>query len=266
MAVGLEGNILVTGANRGIGLELVKQLAEKTGKEAHIYAGCRDPEGTRGEVLRNLITLHSGKITVIKLDMADEDSISAAVQTLSQKTGADGLNVLINNAAINKPEAPGPLSVTGKRDMMEVYETNVAGPFLLTKMLLPLLQRAARTSSADEGHGDEMSCKRSAVINISTVFSSIERCPETFTVTQVYPYRTSKAALNMLTRCQAEDFKADGILVAAIHPGWVQTDMGGDQAPLAPQDSVLAVLNVMSTLSSKDTGMLLDRQGSRIPW
>ncbi|XP_061578575.1 C-signal [Cololabis saira] len=266
MALRLDGNILVTGANRGIGLELVKQLAEKTGKGAHVYAACRDPQGDRSQVLRNLITLHPGKITVIQLDMAHEDSISAAVEVLRQKTGAGGLKVLINNAAINKPDPPAPLSVTGKKDMMEVYETNVAGPFILTKMLLPLLQRAAKTPSADKDHGDELSCRRSAVINVSTIFSSVEKCPETFTLAQVYPYRTSKAALNMLTRCQAEDFKADGILVAAIHPGWVQTDMGGDQAPLSTQDSVLGMLNVMSTLSSKDTGMLLDWEGSRIPW
>ncbi|XP_014328424.2 uncharacterized protein LOC102231003 [Xiphophorus maculatus] len=262
MSVNLKGNILVTGTNRGIGLELVKQLAEKTGPETQIYASCRDPEGTRAEALRNVANRFPGKITPIKFDTADEDSISAAFQAVSQKLGAAGLNLLINNAAINKPSAPGSLSATRKQDMMEVYETNVAGPFILTKVFLPLLQKAANTR--DEG--DDMSCRRSAIINMSTVFASVKKCPETFHMAQMYPYRTSKAALNMLTCCQAEDFRRHGILVTAIHPGWVQTEMGGEQAPLMPQDSVAGMLRVMSTLSNKHSGLLLDWEGNTIPW
>ncbi|KAI3371784.1 hypothetical protein L3Q82_024336, partial [Scortum barcoo] len=223
----LEGNIFVTGTNRGIGLELVKQLAEKTGDNGHIYACCRAPEGTGAETLRDLAAQYPGKITIIKLDMSDEDSISAAVQAVSKQIGDGGLNLLINNAAINKPTLPAPMSATGKKDMMEVYETNVVGPFLLAKMFLPLLQRAA---SPDKAKDNKMSCNRSAIINVSTLASSIEKCPENFPIAQMYPYRTSKAALNMLTRCQAEDFKIHNILVTAIHPGWVRTEMGGEQS------------------------------------
>ncbi|XP_030280443.1 uncharacterized protein LOC115585922 [Sparus aurata] len=262
----LAGNILVTGTNRGIGLELVKQLAQNTAEGAHIYACCREAEGTRAEALRALPTQYPGKITVIKLDMSDEDSISAAVHAVSRQIGADGLNLLINNAAVNKPASPAPLSATGKEHMMEVYETNVAGPFILAKMFLPLLQRAAERGSAAKEMGNTMSCRRSAIINISTLISSIEKCPETFPVAQMYPYRTSKAALNMLTRCQAEDFKMHNILVTAIHPGWVRTDMGGEEAPLTTQDSVHGMLNLMSSLSNKDSGKLLDWQGNIIPW
>lgn len=264
MSVTLEGNILVTGSNRGIGLELVERLAERTGADAHIYAGCREPEDSRAEALRALATQHPGKITIIKLDMSDEDSICAAVQAVSEKIGTSGLNLLINNAAINKPASPAPLSATGKRDMMEVYETNVVGPFLLAKMLLPLLQRAAeKTSPADK---DKMSCRRSAIMNISTLISSLEKCPETFSVAQMYPYRTSKAALNMLTRCQAEDFRKYNILVTAIHPGWVRTEMGGKEAPTSTLDSALGLLTVMSSLSNKDSGTFTDWQGNPIPW
>ncbi|XP_074487703.1 C-signal-like [Sebastes fasciatus] len=262
----LEGNILVTGTNRGIGLELVKQLAEGTRVEAHIYAGCRAPEGTRAEALRDLATQYPGKITLIKLDMSDEDSISAAVQAVTEQIGAGGLNLLINNAAINTPETPAPLSATEKEDMMKVYETNVVGPFLIAKMFLPLLKRAAEMDSPDKDKGDKMSCRRSAIINISTLISSIEKCPETFAIAQMYPYRISKAALNMLTRCQAEDFKGHNILVTAIHPGWVRTEMGGEMAPLTTEDSVLGMLSVMSSLSNKDCGMLLNWQGNAIPW
>ncbi|XP_070763946.1 C-signal-like [Enoplosus armatus] len=264
MSVRMEGNILVTGTNRGIGLELVKQLAEKTGEEAHIYACCREPEGSSAEALRDLATQYPGKVTIIKLEMSDEGSISAAVRAVSGMIGAGGLNLLINNAAVNKPPMPAPLSATGKKDMMDVYETNVVGPFLIAKMFLPLLQRAAEKDSPEKG--DKMSCKRSAIINISTLISSIEKCPETFPIAQMYPYRSSKAALNMVTRCQAEDFKIHNILVTAIHPGWVRTDMGGNEAPLTTEGSVLGMLSVMSSLSNKDCGMLLDWQGNSIPW
>ncbi|XP_062277034.1 C-signal-like [Scomber scombrus] len=263
MSLKLGGNILVTGSNRGIGLELVKQLAEKTGQDTHIYACCREPEGASAKELRDLSTQHAGKITLIKLDTSDEASISAAVKAVSKQIGAGGLNLLINNAAINKPAAPAPLSVTGKKDMMDVYETNVVGPFLLAKVFLQLLQTAAES---ENDRGGDMSCRRSAIINISTLFSSIEKCPETFTVAPVYPYRISKAGLNMLTRCQAENFKGHNILVTAIHPGWVRTDMGGEMAPLNTHDSVLGMLGVMSSLSSKDSGMLVDWEGNRIPW
>ncbi|XP_068168238.1 uncharacterized protein [Antennarius striatus] len=229
MSEKLGGNILVTGSNRGIGLELVRQLALTTRGECHIYACCRDPEGTRAEALRDLTAQYSGKITIIKLDMADEESVAAAVQAVSDKIGAAGLNILINNAAINKPAAPALLLMTGKKDMMEVYETNVVGPFLLSKMCLPLLKGAAEGHPSDESMGNKMSCRRAAIINISSFISSIEKCPETFSMVPMYPYRTSKAALNMLTRCLAEDFKTHNILVTAFHPGWVRTDMGGQE-------------------------------------
>ncbi|XP_059190328.1 C-signal [Centropristis striata] len=260
----LEGNILVTGSNRGIGLELVKQLAETTGEGAHIFASCRAPEGPGAEALRNLSTQSPGKITLIKLDTSDEDSISAAVQTVKEQIGDGGLNLLINNAAITKPETPAPLSATEKKHMMEVYETNVAGPFLIAKMLLPLLQRAAEISPEDKG--DKMSCRRSAIINISSIISSIEKCPENFNVAPLYAYRASKAALNMVTRCQSEDFKGHNILVTGVHPGWVKTDMGGQGGALTSTDSVRGILSTLSSLSNKDSGMLLDWEGNKIPW
>ncbi|XP_060891013.1 C-signal [Labrus mixtus] len=263
----LQGNIVVTGSNRGIGLELVRQLAQQVKEEeTHLYACCREPEGSRAQTLRELAAQHPGKISIIRLDISDEESISAAVQAVSEHIGDGGLNLLINNAAINKPASPAPLSATEKKHMMDVYETNVVGPFLLAKMFLPLLQRAAERDSPENNKGDTMSCRRSAIINISTLISSIEKCPESFSVAQMYPYRTSKAALNMLTRCQAEDFRTHNILVTAVHPGWVQTEMGGDQAPLTTQDSVRGMLSVMVSFSNKDCGRLLDWQGGTIPW
>uniref|UniRef100_A0A667ZUI6 Zgc:158868 n=1 Tax=Myripristis murdjan TaxID=586833 RepID=A0A667ZUI6_9TELE len=235
----LGGNILVTGSNRGIGLELVKQLLDNTGQEDHIYACCREPEGAGAEVLRALANQRPEQVTIVQLDTSDEDSVTAAVQVVGERVTASGLNLLINNAAINKPASPALLSATSKADMMEVFETNVAGPFLLAKV---------------------------AIINMSTLVSSIEKCPQNFHIVQMYPYRTSKAALNMLTRCLAEDFRKHSILVTGVHPGWVITDMGGKEAPMTPQQSVLGMLSMMSSLSDKDSGKLVDWMGNQIPW
>ncbi|XP_029909907.1 uncharacterized protein LOC115360871 isoform X2 [Myripristis murdjan] len=197
---------------------------------------------------------------------SDEDSVTAAVQVVGERVTASGLNLLINNAAINKPASPALLSATSKADMMEVFETNVAGPFLLAKKFLPHLQRAAESSSPLNYSGGQMSCRRSAIINMSTLVSSIEKCPQNFHIVQMYPYRTSKAALNMLTRCLAEDFRKHSILVTGVHPGWVITDMGGKEAPMTPQQSVLGMLSMMSSLSDKDSGKLVDWMGNQIPW
>uniref|UniRef100_A0A3Q3XLZ1 Uncharacterized protein n=1 Tax=Mola mola TaxID=94237 RepID=A0A3Q3XLZ1_MOLML len=245
-------NILVTGTNRGIGLDLVRYLAEKTNEETRIYACCRDPEGDKAQALRDLAIQHPQKIQLIKLDQSNEDSISCAFQTVSAHIGAGGLNLLINNAAIAKPPIPGLLSDTNKQDMMEGYETNVVGPFLLTKVSL--------------SPSSQWKFTQSAVINISTLGSSIEKLPENFHAAQLYSYRASKAALNMVTRCFSEEFKSQHILVAAVHPGWVRTDMGGEQATITTQESVLGMINLISSMSNKDRGMLLDWEGTIIPW
>ncbi|KAM4618180.1 C-signal-like [Polymixia lowei] len=268
MSVKLGGKIVITGSNRGIGLEMVRQLVDNTGEEDHIYACCRQPEGTRAKDLRELVQHHPEHITIVKLDTSDEASILSAVQKLDAMVGDAGLNLIINNAGINIPAAPAPLSATGKTEMMEVYSTNVVGPFLLAKELLPHLQKAAECTSPLKvnDQGGHMSCRRSAIINISSLVSSIEKCPENFHRAPMYPYRISKAGVNMLTRCLAEEFRKDHILVTAIHPGWVLTAMGGKEAPLTPQVSVQGMLSLMSSLSDKDSGNLLDWQGNRIPW
>lgn len=256
MASGLGGSILVTGASRGIGLELVRQLAESACPPQQIFAGCRDPE--RAKDLKELSQKHPQLVIIVTLDVSDEASVAAAGEMVSAKLAGAGLNLLVNNAAVNHPE-PGHLAQTEGKHMMEVYQTNVVGPLLIAKALIPHLQKAA-------AQGSGMSCRKAAIINISTLLSSIQKCPETFEMAPMYPYRTSKVALNMLTRCLAEDLRKDGILVTAIHPGWVQTDMGGTRAPLPTRDSVRGMLEVMSTLTEKQSGTLLDWEGNSIPW
>uniref|UniRef100_A0A8C2A9R9 C-factor n=1 Tax=Cyprinus carpio TaxID=7962 RepID=A0A8C2A9R9_CYPCA len=254
MASRICDSVLVTGSNRGIGLELVRQLVDSPTPPVQIFAGCRDPNGQRSQV-RN----HANTIQKSLTYTTSPTSIAEASKLVETKLKGKGLNLIINNAGVN---IPGSLAETGKQEMVDVYTTNVVGPMLIAKDFHPLLCKAA----AQFPHQTSMSCSRSAIINVSTLLSSIKRCPENFSVSPMYPYRVSKAALNMLTRCLAEDLKKDGILVMSLHPGWVQTEMGGPKAPLTTAESISGMMKVITSLTEKDTGTLLDWEGKNIPW
>ncbi|XP_077104895.1 C-signal-like isoform X2 [Siphateles boraxobius] len=259
MASRMCDSVLVTGSNRGIGLELVRHLVDSPSSPLQIFAGCRDPNGPRAQELQELAQKHQDVITVVQLDTDSLASIADASKLVEAKLNGRGLNLIINNAGVN---TPGTLAETGKREMVDVFTTNVVGPMLIAKNFHPLLCKAA----AQFPHQTRMSCSRSAVVNVSTLLSSITRCPDNFCISPMYPYRVSKAALNMLTCCLAEDFKKDGIIVMSLHPGWVQTEMGGPQAPLTTAESVSGMMKVITSLTEKDSGTLLDWEGKNIPW
>ncbi|XP_069812088.1 C-signal-like [Dendropsophus ebraccatus] len=102
--------------------------------------------------------------------------------------------------------------------------------------------------------------------NVSSVLGSIQIASETVNLYQMLPYRCSKAALNMLTQCQSQGYKNDGILCTALHPGWVKTDLGGVQAPLTVEQSVQGILKVLHSLSEKHSGIFISWEGKVIPW
>ncbi|KAA0714939.1 L-xylulose reductase [Triplophysa tibetana] len=265
MACRICHSVLVTGSNRGIGLEIVRQLVDSPSGPVKIFASCRDPDGPRTEELQELAQKHQDVITVVQLvknfslDICSSASIKEALKLVENEVQEKGLNLIINNAGVN---IPGSLADTEKSMMVDVYTSNVVGPMMVAKDFRALLCKAA----AQFSHQTSMSCKRSAIINVSTLLSSITICPENFSLAPMYPYRVSKAALNMLTRCLAEDLKKDGILVMALHPGWVQTEMGGSEAPLTAAESVKGMLEVIANLTEKETGTLLDWKGNSIPW
>ncbi|NXV82420.1 GSFK dehydrogenase, partial [Atlantisia rogersi] len=151
-------------------------------------------------------------------DVANPSAVTDASRIVEGKLNGAGLNLLINNAAIYTPTAS--LDTVDAEEMMRTYKTNAVGPMLMAQAFLPLLKKAARDST-EKG----LSCNKAAIINISTVMGSIEKTPESF-FKPVISYRCSKAALNMLTKCQALTYGEAGILCVALHPGWVKTDMG----------------------------------------
>ncbi|XP_051657946.1 C-factor-like [Manacus candei] len=249
--------VLLTGSNRGIGLELVKQLLGSPRPPAWIFATCRDPEGPRAQELRDLANKHPN-LVLVKLDVSNPSAITEAAKIVEVKLNGLGLNLLINNAGIYTPTAS--LDTVDAEDMVRTYKTNAVGPMLMAQAFLPLLKKAAQESKAKG-----LSCSKAAIINISTAMGSIKRTTDSFSP-PVISYRCSKAALNMLTMCQALTYREAGILCVALHPGWVKTDMGTQKADLTVDTSVRGLLSVLPILSEKHSGTLLNWEGKAIPW
>ncbi|XP_067390493.1 uncharacterized protein [Emydura macquarii macquarii] len=168
------------------------------------------------EELKNLASKHPN-LVIVALETTDPASIKAAAARVEEHVKDSGLVLLINNAGIARKST---LETETLEGMSLVYTTNVSGPLLVTQAFLPLLQKAAQGSNLKG-----LSCTKAAIINISSESGSIKNV-YLWHLGQAISYRCSKAALNMLTKCQSLRYGGDGILCIAVHPGWVQTDMG----------------------------------------
>uniref|UniRef100_A0A8C5PD99 C-factor-like n=1 Tax=Leptobrachium leishanense TaxID=445787 RepID=A0A8C5PD99_9ANUR len=201
--------------------------------------------------LKKLSEKH-GNVIVIQLDATDSASINAAVKQVEKHLNGKNLDLLINNAGVLNPQS---LETQTAEDMLQVYNINVVGPMLVTQAFHHLLKRPGEESKA-----------KSAIVHISALLGSMQEVPKLFSHFPVISYRCSKAALNMLSCCHAVGYKQDGILSIAIHPGWVQTDMGGSQAPLTKEESVGEMMKIISSLNETQSGTFVDHTGKLIPW
>lgn len=235
--------ILITGANRGIGLEFVKQYSALNSVKT-IFATCRSE--TKAPELKQLAS-SSGKVKILELDVKEYNKYEKIVDEVTKTVGSDGLNLLVNNAGIH---IKADFHDAKRDDMMEVYEVNVVAPLLLTRAFTPLLQASARA-----GH-------KTFVANISSKVGSIADN----TSGQMYAYRTSKAAFNQVSKSLSIQLKDDNIIVAPIHPGWVQTDMGGPNAPIDTKTSVENMVKTFENISPDQAGLLLNYDGTVIPY
>jgi len=245
------GSVLVTGANRGIGLEFVKQLVNLPKPPTVVFATCRDI--SKAKELQKIASDNSS-VKVLQLDVKETEKFVAVREQLEKEIGEDGLNLLINNAGIFHRSALDQLS---KETLMETFEVNVVSPLLLAKELLPLLKVAASKSSIKS-----LSAVRSGIVNITSKMGSIDDN----TSGSFYSYRSSKAALNMVTKSLAVDYKIYGISALALHPGWVKTDMGGKSALIDTHTSVQGMLNVILTSTEEHSGFMFGYDGKKIPW
>ncbi|XP_041633989.1 C-factor-like [Cheilinus undulatus] len=251
-------SVLITGANRGLGLEMVKQMLDGPTPVGKLFACCRDPDGPKAEALRKLAAKHPNIIHMIRMDVSDLCSIKESVQQVLSVVGKEGLNLLINNAGILTKFT---LQDSTQEDMQNVFNTNVIGPMNILKEFLPLLKDAAKASKIPG-----MSCKKAAAVSISSCLGSMEMVPLTYAVFTAISYRVSKAGLNMLSLCAAEELKEDGILFSLLHPGWVRTDMGGEDGEIDVTESVEGMLRVLASLTEKQNGAFLDYKGDTVPW
>uniref|UniRef100_A0A670ZTP2 C-factor n=1 Tax=Pseudonaja textilis TaxID=8673 RepID=A0A670ZTP2_PSETE len=256
-------SVLVTGSNRGIGLELVKQLVGKRDPPEWIFATCRDPEGPGAKqgcfLARDLHPLKKTFLVSV-LDTSDPSSINAAAVKITGCLHGAGLNLLFNNAGIVKPSS---LESETPENMLEVYNTNVVGPMVMGQVFLPLLRKASKESLLKG-----MSCSKAAIINVSSDCGSITNIMA-WDIGQIPNYRCSKTALNMLNRCQSLQYAQDEILCVALHPGWLQTDMGNECKTVTPttvEDGVQNILKTLARLSEKETGTFVNWDGKPLPW
>ena len=229
---------LVTGANRGLGLEFVHQLLARGDR---VVATCRHPG--KATALNALAGEHPGRLHVLPLDVADPRAIAELQrELLVLADDGDRLDLLVNGAGVlHSGERFGSVSAVNLDDS---FRTNAMGPFLLTQALAPRLADGAR------------------VANIPSQLGSIANTTRFGTPS----YDISKAAQNMATALLAAALRERGILVVALHPGWVQTDMGGAGATVTPQDSVAGLLRVIDRLKAADSGRFLDWRGQSLPW
>ncbi|WP_313999547.1 SDR family oxidoreductase [uncultured Paenibacillus sp.] len=207
-------NLLITGANRGLGYEIAAEALER----GHaVVAGVRKP-GEANQKLTALAAAHGERLAVAELDVTDEAGLSALASRMKREGRT--LGAIVNNAAILTARNT-PIEDLNMDDVARTFEINLYGPMRVVKHFLPLLTE-----------------KDGAVINISSEAGSI-----TNAYPGDYPYAISKTALNMFSQQLLAYVKDRGIQVLSIHPGWMKTDMGGENAPTDPRSSARGIVD-----------------------
>ena len=227
--------VLITGTNRGIGLEFVKQFLAR---EDTVLAACRDMgSATELRQLKN----DTSKLHIFELDVSSQKSI----EDLTLQLAGHAIDIFINNAGVYGPRD----STFGKvsaNEWAKVLQVNAKAPMILTQLLIDnlrdgsdkkLLYITSKMGSIDDNKGGGS-----------------------------YVYRSSKAALNAVVKSISVDLRDSGFSVAVLHPGWVQTDMGGPNALIDVKTSVSKMINVIDNLNSHNSGSFFNYDGGIIPW
>lgn len=223
---------LITGANRGIGLALAREFRARD----HAVTGtARDTASAR--------ELAATGARVEAMDVADEASVRAAAHRLADAP----LDILINNAGVFPDHGKNLFDLSAEATLQGL-RVNSVGPLIVGRAFVPHLERG----------------QRRLIVNISSTMGSLARAAAGSTGS--YAYRASKAALNMLTICAAAELKPRGIAMVTMHPGWVQTDMGGSQAELPVADAARMITDVVLSLTIERTGRYIDYHGAELPW
>jgi NAD(P)-dependent dehydrogenase (short-subunit alcohol dehydrogenase family) len=243
-------NVFITGANSGLGLEMVKQLL-KLGPE-NIFATYRNP--ARSQELMELGKLDP-RVHAIQIDVRHECQFVQVLRQVYEVVKEDGINLLINNAGIFTEQQG--ICDLDKKTFLEFLEVNTVTPVIFIKDMLPLLEKAAKQNPEAP-----LGLERCVVANITSAYGSISSNNEG----GFYYSRCCRAALNAASKSLGIDLKEQNILVAALSPGWVRTEQGGPNAPLSTEESVAGMIKVLQDLDETKTGIFVDYAGKEITW
>lgn len=224
-----KGVVLVTGANRGLGLEFVTQLQ---GMGYEVIGTARSPE--------KATELKATGARVEQLDVADQASVAALANRLSDVS----IDILINNAGmLNRTDST--LDTLDFEVMERSFQVNSLGPLRVTQALLPNLKTG----------------EKKTIVSITSRLGSIE-----LSTGGLYSYRTSKTALNQINKIISAELAPKGFTCVVMHPGWVRTDMGGSSATLSKAESISGMLGVIEGLTIESNGKFFNYDGEELPW
>lgn len=227
--------VLVTGANRGLGLEFIKQYSQ-LGWE--VIATCRDlASAVEASALADIAT----NLTLYPLEATDAGSIADLAATLQGRA----IDLLLLNAGV-LAEGSSKLGELDQADFLQSLSVNTVTPALM----IQAFREHVRASD------------RKLIVGMSSILGSIAGNSDG----GLYSYRASKAGLNAVLMSAANDLRGDGITVLAMHPGWVQTDMGGEHATITTAVSVKGMISVFDRVTHEDSGRFLSYDGGQIPW
>jgi NAD(P)-dependent dehydrogenase (short-subunit alcohol dehydrogenase family) len=228
--------VVVTGANRGLGLEFARQYAADGWK---VYAACRAPDDARE--IGQLAAESGGAIHVLALEVTDNESVRAAAQSLA----GEAIDVLINNAGVGSPKKQR-LGSLDYAAWARVLDVNTLGPMRVVEAFLDNVAKG----------GDRK------IVTLTSAMGSIADNASGGS----YAYRSSKAAVNIVMKSLSIDLAPRGITCVVVHPGWVRTDMGGPDGKLTTSQSVTALRRLISGLKPEDTGRFFNYDGKTYPW
>lgn len=226
--------IFISGANRGIGLGMAHNFLAQGDT---VIVGYRSAASSQSILANTPPNLHP-----FKIDVTDESDAADLHNFIEERFGR--LDVLINNAGI-LIDRNVPLNELGVTDLVLTFNVNVGGTHLVTRNLYPLLVKSDTKQ----------------IVNISSGMASLAKNRGGTTA-----YRVSKTALNMLTSNQAISYKEDGVTAICVHPGWVQSDMGGQNADLTVQEAADYLTTLVNGLTFENNGAFLNYDGAPIAW
>jgi NAD(P)-dependent dehydrogenase (short-subunit alcohol dehydrogenase family) len=227
---------LITGANRGLGLEFARQyLADGW----QVYAACRDPSSA--SELRRLADTSDHKLRILALDVTDPASVKAKAAELD----GQAIDLLLNNAGVTGAQG----QIIGYIDYeawAKVLDANTMGPMRVSEALVDHVARS----------------ERKLIVTLTSGMGSLADNTSGGSIA----YRSSKAAVNMVIRSLAIDLAPRGITCVVVNPSWVQTDMGGPHATLTPAESVARLRSLIETLGPAQSGKFFNHDGREYAW